>query len=194
MTPALVGLGTSFGAQVPMLRLAVAALASHADICVEAVAPAIWSKGIGPAKGPFLNSVVRLRTRLAPEGMLDVCKHIERRLGRRPSRRWGDRAVDLDVLLWGVEVIHTPRLTIPHCAMLERAFVLVPASIVAGSWRHPVVGEAITDLCPKDKRGTWSGPGLGGRLAGLRSVRYTRTPKGSGVDPVRTGDSREAVP
>ena len=75
----------------------------------------------------FLNAVVAIETSLEPEELLDVCKGIERELGRVFNQvRHGPRVVDLDVLLLGDIELQTERLTLPHRDVLNRRFVLVP--------------------------------------------------------------------
>ena len=76
---------------------------------------------------PFLNCCVRIETELAPEALLDVCKEIERALGRAPGGvRHGPRPIDVDVLLLGDVELESERLTLPHAEVTSRRFVLVP--------------------------------------------------------------------
>jgi 2-amino-4-hydroxy-6-hydroxymethyldihydropteridine diphosphokinase len=74
----------------------------------------------------FLNAVVQVSTELEPLALLDTCKAIERRLGRRPGVRHGPRPIDIDVLLVGEAVLDSPRLRLPHPEVSGRRFVLVP--------------------------------------------------------------------
>jgi 2-amino-4-hydroxy-6-hydroxymethyldihydropteridine diphosphokinase len=75
----------------------------------------------------FLNACLRIATDLAPEALLDVCKAVERELGRAPGGvRHGPRPIDVDVLLLGNERVRTDRLTLPHPELTSRRFVLVP--------------------------------------------------------------------
>jgi 2-amino-4-hydroxy-6-hydroxymethyldihydropteridine diphosphokinase len=74
----------------------------------------------------FCNAVLQLETTLAPQELLVQLKEIEQRLGRKTSRRWGPRLIDLDILTYGDLVVDEPNLTIPHLHMNDRAFVLIP--------------------------------------------------------------------
>jgi 2-amino-4-hydroxy-6-hydroxymethyldihydropteridine diphosphokinase len=94
----------------------------------------------------FLNLVVRGRTRLTPEALLARCKEVERQVGRRATRRWGPRIVDVDILAYGDEVIHTDSLDVPHVRLNERGFVLVPLVDLWPDWRHPVLGRTAAEL------------------------------------------------
>ncbi|MGM8215688.1 2-amino-4-hydroxy-6-hydroxymethyldihydropteridine diphosphokinase [Bacillaceae bacterium W0354] len=74
----------------------------------------------------FLNQVILVKTELSPFDLLNICQSIEKELGRTRHIRFGPRTIDLDVLLFNNERVHTDKLTIPHPRMHERAFVLVP--------------------------------------------------------------------
>jgi 2-amino-4-hydroxy-6-hydroxymethyldihydropteridine diphosphokinase len=75
----------------------------------------------------FLNACVRARTELGPEALLDVCKEVEREIGREPGGvRHGPRLIDVDVLLLGDVVHRSERLTLPHAEVATRRFVLEP--------------------------------------------------------------------
>ena len=129
-------LGANLGARAQALREALRRLAqlpgtrlSRASSFYE-TAP--WGKTDQP---PFLNGAACLSTRLAPEALLAACQEIERALGRVRHEHWGARTLDID-LVYGVcgaaEVrVATPRLTLPHPYLLERAFVLVPLAEIA---------------------------------------------------------------
>jgi 2-amino-4-hydroxy-6-hydroxymethyldihydropteridine diphosphokinase len=88
----------------------------------------------------FLNIVVECETRLFPLQLLKVLQRIERQVGRvrESAVRRGPRVIDIDILLFGNAVVHTPQLTIPHPGMTERRFVLEPLLEIAPEIRHPV--------------------------------------------------------
>lgn len=94
----------------------------------------------------FVNGVVAVATALAPAAVLDVLNRVEAAFGRVRGERNAARVIDLDLLAYGAVVLDTPRLTLPHPRLGERAFVLLPLADVAPDWRHPVTGAAVADL------------------------------------------------
>ena len=101
---------------------------------------------IGDTEQPrFLNLVCQVVTRLAPEGLLALARGIESKMGRT-GKSGVPRPIDIDILLYGEQVMETPQLVIPHPRMTERAFVLVPLDEIAPDAVHPVSGKTIKEL------------------------------------------------
>lgn len=122
-----VGLGSNLGDRTRHLVAACATLQQHPAITVEAVSSLYHTAPQGvTAQDWFLNAVARLQTTLAPPALLRVTQATERRLGRVITYHWGPRVLDIDLLLYDTLQIQTPYLTIPHAALTERRFVLVP--------------------------------------------------------------------
>ena len=94
----------------------------------------------------YLNSVDALDVTLSALELFRELKRIERRMGRAVSTRWAPRIIDLDLLLFGDEIIHSPELTVPHASLHERRFVLEPLSILAPNARHPVLQQTAREL------------------------------------------------
>lgn len=124
---AYVGLGSNLrepreqvlGALEELARLPRSRLAARSSL--------YRSAPLGCAAQPdFVNAVAKLRTGLAPEALLDALQDLERRHGRERPRPGAPRTLDLDLLLYGSMPLATPRLTVPHPRMHERAFVLAP--------------------------------------------------------------------
>ncbi len=93
---------------------------------------------MGPPDQPeFVNAVAALKTLLDPFQLLAELQRIERDAGRTRGRRWGERVLDLDLLLWGDRVLNTPELVLPHSGMPDRAFVLYPLAELAPALRVP---------------------------------------------------------
>jgi 2-amino-4-hydroxy-6-hydroxymethyldihydropteridine diphosphokinase len=144
VTLAYVGLGANLGDREGTIRAAVADLPG-----VVAVSTLRETDPVGITDQPrFLNGVAVLETELAPRELLDVLLAVERRLGRERGRRWGPRTIDLDLLLYGDEVIDETGLTIPHPRLHERRFVLEPLADLAPKLVVPGHGR-VKDLLAK---------------------------------------------
>lgn len=113
---------------------------------VTARSPVIATPAIGAAQRHFANAALVLESELAPTALLAALKRTERDFGRRRGRRWGDRVLDLDIILWSGGAWGSEGLTIPHPAFRERDFVLAPARLIAPDWRDPVSGLTIAHL------------------------------------------------
>lgn len=132
MAVVYIGLGSNIGDRTQHLVDACATLHRHPAITVPAVSSLYHTAPVGfTAQDWFLNAVARVETRLSPPALLDVTQATERRLGRVTTWRWGPRIIDLDLLLYDTLHVHTPSLTIPHAALHERRFVLVPLAELA---------------------------------------------------------------
>jgi len=125
---AYLGLGSNVGDREAHLRAAVAALREH-GVQVEAVSSLYETEPVGEVldQPDFLNAVVRVRTGMEPEELLDLCKAIEVAQGRMlDGQRHGPRPLDVDLLLVGDLELQSDRLTLPHPQVTERRFVLEP--------------------------------------------------------------------
>jgi 2-amino-4-hydroxy-6-hydroxymethyldihydropteridine diphosphokinase len=99
----------------------------------------------------FVNAVVELKTRLDPERLMSLLLAIERAMGRERTRPKGPRLIDLDILLFDEREFHSESVDIPHPAMHQRRFVLIPLAEVAPALRHPLLGltpAEMLDLLP----------------------------------------------
>ncbi len=142
-------LGANLGDRRRQIDDAIARL-DAAGVAIAARSPIYETDAISDEPQPaYLNAAVRATTALAPEALLALCLDIERRLGRvrPPGHDKASRTLDIDVLLYGARVIDTRALTVPHPAMLARAFVRVPlADVAEPGLRHPITGDAL-DRC-----------------------------------------------
>lgn len=128
MPRAYVGLGSNLGDRERMLWGAVHMLAFNPEVDVVAVSSIRETDPVGFADQPrFLNAAAAVDTELDPRALLDLLLSVERELGRmREGSRFGPRTIDLDLLLYGDEVVDEPGLTVPHPRLHERRFVLEP--------------------------------------------------------------------
>lgn len=122
-----IGLGSNLGDSCQLIAAAVEQIKHFPQTRVTGLSPLYRSKPVGPQDQPdFVNGVVRITTQLPPEELLTALQNIEQNLGRIKKRHWGERTIDLDILLYGSECYQSPSLCIPHREMHRRDFVLRP--------------------------------------------------------------------
>ena len=125
MTVAYVGLGANLGAREETLRRALELLAAADGVSLLAVSQLRETEPVGVVdQPPFLNGAVALETTHTPRELLDLLLTIEASLGRVREERWGPRTVDLDLLVYGDEVVDAPGLRVSHPHPHERRFAL----------------------------------------------------------------------
>lgn len=111
---------------------------------------------VGPENQPwFVNCALEIRTGLRPGPLLAVLKNIENGMGRIRAEKWGPRLIDLDILLYGQEMVREEGLVIPHPEMHKRRFVLQPLNEIAPYVIHPVYGisvKGLLDRLEEDKK------------------------------------------
>ncbi|MBA2780363.1 2-amino-4-hydroxy-6-hydroxymethyldihydropteridine diphosphokinase [Billgrantia kenyensis] len=139
MTPlvdAFVGLGSNLDNPVAQVRRALEELGKLPLTQRIAASRLYASRPVGPQDQPsFVNAVALLRTRLSPLALLDQLQALEQRHRRVRQRHWGPRTLDLDLLLYGNDVLSLPRLKVPHPEMTNRAFVMIPlAELSPAAW------------------------------------------------------------
>ena len=146
-------LATELGSPIEHLQQAIRRLAQHEDVRHLQVSSYYASAPMGPQDQPdFINAVVGLETRLSPLELLALCQQLEQQAQRARLRRWGERSLDVDILLHGDAQIAEPQLTIPHAGLPERNFVLIPLRELAPELI--IAGKPITDYPLSDD---WTG-------------------------------------
>lgn len=144
MTPAWIGLGANLGDAATTVGAAITALDGLPGTRVlqasRLYATPAWGNEDQP---PFVNAVAAIETSLAADGLLQAMLALEQRFGRvrDAAVHWGPRALDLDLLLYGAQVLDQPGLQVPHPYMHARAFVLVPLAEIAPDLAIPGHGR-----------------------------------------------------
>ena len=137
----VVGLGASLGTRSATLATAARLLAAWPGLRLAGASRVYASPPAGGvAGGAFLNAAVRLDCALPVEALHEVLRTVEARLGRRHTRRWADRVLDLDVLWIEGVVCDGPALVVPHPRLELRPFAVQPLLDVAPAARHPQSG------------------------------------------------------
>ena len=152
---AFVALGSNVGDREAHLRAAIDALGALPGTRVAACSSLHETDPIGPQpQGPYLNAVAELWTTLEPRTLLAALQSIERDRGRQRAAeaRWGPRTLDLDLLLYGQDIIAEEGLIVPHPRMHERRFVLEPLVEIAPDALHPVLDQPAARLLDSLRR------------------------------------------
>jgi len=160
---AYLGLGSNVGDRRALLEAAVAGL-ERRGLRVLAASSVYETDPVGEIldQPSFLNACLRVETELEPEPLLDLCKDIERELGRDDGPRHGPRAIDIDVLLLGELELRHERMQLPHEQLLARRFVLIPALELDLELRTPGgawLADALLQL-GLEEGVRWAGPPL----------------------------------
>jgi 2-amino-4-hydroxy-6-hydroxymethyldihydropteridine diphosphokinase len=153
---AMIGLGSNLGDRAAMLEGALAALSSTPGVRIERVSSVCETEPVGgpTGQGPYLNAAAAIETTLEPLVLLRVLQAIEARFGRGRTVRWGERTLDLDLLLFDDRVIDSPELTVPHPRLAERRFVLEPLAEIAPDAVEPTTGRTVSGLLRELDRGS----------------------------------------
>ena len=142
---AYIGVGSNVGDKKANCQRAIELL-EEADKVV-AVSSLYYTEPVGyQEQEDFINAVVALETERSPAVLLARCLALEERLGRKRTLRWGPRTIDLDILLYGEQVVNLPDLVIPHPQMAARKFVLVPLVEIAPDAVHPVLKKTARQM------------------------------------------------
>jgi 2-amino-4-hydroxy-6-hydroxymethyldihydropteridine diphosphokinase len=150
MTVAYIALGSNLGDRRAYIKRALKLLAETRHIQVCGVSNILETAPLGGTEQPkYLNAVAELKTTLSAQGLHKTLTGIETALGRVRGKKWLPRTIDLDLLLFGQEIVNSPHLTIPHPQMHLRSFVLKGLRQLNGDLLHPVIKEPVSELADR---------------------------------------------
>lgn len=151
MVKVYLGLGSNMGDRAHQLQQAIQIIDRFQHIDVTSVSPIYETEPVGYTDQPqFLNLCIEIETTLKPQELLKRCLETEQALHRVRKIRWGPRTLDVDILLYGNEIIEEDNLIIPHPRMVERAFVLIPLNDIASKHIEPRSQRLIENLVTAD--------------------------------------------
>jgi 2-amino-4-hydroxy-6-hydroxymethyldihydropteridine diphosphokinase len=145
---AYIGLGSNQGERAATIIQALTLLDDVPRIAIAMVSQLISTAPVGgpPDQPDFLNGAAEIRCAISVDDLFQRLQDIENRLGRTRAEKWGQRYIDLDLLLFGSQIIDTPRLKVPHPLMHQRSFVLTPLVEIAPDLVHPVLGKTMRQI------------------------------------------------
>ena len=150
MARCYLGLGSNLGDCAAAVRESADLISAGGNIVLRRLSSLYVTKPWGNEDQPdFVNAVAEVDTDLGPGELLARAKSIENRMGRERRERWGPREIDIDLLLYGDEVVRTRDLRIPHPGIEERAFVLVPLLELSPDLAHPATGRRFAESLEK---------------------------------------------
>ncbi len=150
---AYIGIGSNLQEPVAQVKQAIEALKQLPESQLLTASSLYGSKPMGPQDQPdYVNAVALMSTALPPLTLLQALQEIEHQQGRVRLRRWGERTLDLDLLLYGEQQINIPELIVPHIGIAERNFVLYPLQEISPNLVIPQLGSLDNLLanCPRD--------------------------------------------
>jgi len=143
---AYLSLGSNVGDRAKNLRDAIAAL-RNVGIDVTRISSMYETEPVDYLDQPwFVNMAVEAQTELAPSALLEILRGIETQMGSKKLITKGPRLIDMDILLYGNEVIDTPELQVPHPRMHLRRFVLEPLAEIAPNVRHSISRLSVSEM------------------------------------------------
>ncbi len=153
MSLAYIGLGSNLGQPLAQVREAINELQQTDGLKLVAVSPLYASSPMGPQDQPdYINAVAAVETSLSPHDLLKKLQNLEQQHGRQRLRHWGERTLDLDILLYGQQILDDAELTLPHPGLAERNFVVYPLADIAPDIEIPGQG-LIAQLIARVPRG-----------------------------------------
>jgi 2-amino-4-hydroxy-6-hydroxymethyldihydropteridine diphosphokinase len=147
LSTAYISIGSNLGNRLKYIREAIRRIEQSKEIKISKVSSVYETQPAEYRDQPwFLNMVLELETSLEPLNLLELLLEIEGQMGRRRTRRYGPRNIDLDLLLYDDLVLSSDKLTLPHPRMHERRFVLVPLAEISPQVVHPLLKKNVEKL------------------------------------------------
>lgn len=147
MKTAFIGVGSNLGAKVENCRQAIKAVGSIPGCTIEAQSDLYATSPVGVQDQDwYVNGVVAVSTALSARELLQRLLSIEAEMGRERKKKWDSRVIDLDLLLFGPDVVQEEFLKVPHPLLHLRKFVLVPMVQIAPGVVHPLLGKSMAEL------------------------------------------------
>jgi 2-amino-4-hydroxy-6-hydroxymethyldihydropteridine diphosphokinase len=147
MSAIFLGLGSNLGDRLANLKSCLKILANSKEVKINKISSVYESEPYGDKDQPwFLNVVIEIATGLNPISLLNFTQNVEQQVGRKKTRFWGPRIIDIDILSYEKSILMHPMLQIPHPQLHLRQFVLLPLKEIAARFIHPGLNKTIDQL------------------------------------------------
>jgi 2-amino-4-hydroxy-6-hydroxymethyldihydropteridine diphosphokinase len=147
---AYLSIGSNMGEAIENCKESIRRLESIEGISLKKVSSFYKTSPLGDInQNWFVNCAVCLKTDFTAEVLLQTCLAIETSMGRVRKKRWGERVIDIDLILYGDQIIENEFIHLPHPRMLERGFVLIPMTEIAPEKNHPLSNRPMHTYLPK---------------------------------------------
>ncbi|MDR2425838.1 MAG: 2-amino-4-hydroxy-6-hydroxymethyldihydropteridine diphosphokinase [Endomicrobium sp.] len=144
-------LGSNIGNRAENLVSALSFLQSSGFVNILKISSFYKTSAVGLCQRDFYNIAVKAETNLQPEELLCLVQNIEFLIGRKPSKRWGPRIIDIDILFFGNEIVKADNLFIPHKEIQNRLFALCPLNEISPDFVHPVLNRKINEIVQESR-------------------------------------------
>ncbi len=138
--------GSNMGRKKDNLLKAEALLEEHCGTIIDRSALYETAPWGNPDQQPFLNRALMLRTPLNAADLISRILQVEEQMGRRRGEKFGPRIIDIDIIFYNHQVIHSPQLKVPHPELVHRRFVLQPLNDIIPAYIHPVLYKTVSEL------------------------------------------------
>ncbi|PLV58664.1 2-amino-4-hydroxy-6-hydroxymethyldihydropteridine pyrophosphokinase [Thermotoga sp. KOL6] len=146
MARVVIALGSNLGNRKANIETAIEKM-KEKGLSIEKISTIVETEPYGYVNQPkFLNAVCLANTSLSPRGLLETLLSIEKEMGRKRTRKWGPRIIDLDIIFYNELVVREKDLVIPHPDAHNRFFVLEPLCEIAPNFVHPVFKKTVREL------------------------------------------------
>jgi len=141
------GLGSNLGDKQSYINKAIQKISILENVDTIRTSKIITTSPYGKTDQPdFQNCVIKIKTSLQPEDLLQKCLDIENQLGRVRREKWGPRTIDIDMLLYEDMILYSKLLTLPHPELHKREFVLTSLNELCPDLIHPVLNKKIKNI------------------------------------------------
>lgn len=147
MAQVFISLGSNLGDRIAFLGQALSMLSEQKGIAIKKFSSLYETEPVGVKNQPqFINQVVEVETSIPVSDLMNILKHMEKKIGRTETIHWGPREIDMDLLYYNSLVYNDEIVRVPHPEIANRRFVLVPLKEIASEFIDPVRKQTVHEL------------------------------------------------